>query len=139
MRRGDAILFVLLSAAMLAVPAAAEQRLQCPSELSASIRAPFERVGDMPAQPAAFETLNIVEGNPGAEAVAAPSALVPDVFRYRGVGTLSSWDIARPADAPMSMVCSYRDTRTYLRAAIPASMTYCELTRAADRNAGFCR
>ena len=141
MRHRDFIRFAAGTSvvAILTAPAMAEQNLQCPPMLIASPPAPFDRIGDLPAKPASFETLNIVEGDPGAEAVAAPAALVPDVFHYRGVGTVSNWDIARPPDAPMVMVCSYRDTRAYLRAAIPARMTYCELTLIPNRRSGFCR
>ncbi len=144
MRRGNR-LCLAIGALLWAVPAtAAEKRLQCPPALTANPPAPFERIGPAQTSPAQtgsppFATLNIVEGPLGAEAVAAPAALVPDVFRYSGVGVVSNWDLVRPPNTPMTMVCSYRDTGAYLRAAIPDEMSYCEVTLVPGHLAGFCR
>lgn len=118
--------------------AAEAAAMVCPAALGSGAKSEFKLVGTLPASTAQFDTLSVVEGEPGDETKYAPVALVPEINRNARHERIDFWNLAL-RDRPLLMICSYHGTSTYLRAVIPEGIKACELTVDRHPRQGQCK
>lgn len=131
---------VVVTTALLGFPAVGRgaDRVVCPRSLVADAVEPFQLVGRPTNQPAPLEGLQLVEGEPGSEQVAAPVTLAPGRELRRGTALIGVWELAGSRSLPLLIVCRYVGTEAYLRAVLPDQITRCEARIEKLRTQAYC-
>ncbi len=108
----------------------------CPGRMPGP-HAGFEQMGPLPPGKLPLRGIRLFDGPPGEESQAAPAELAPDdTTRHAGVET-TRWRFA--GDEHVLLVCSYRDTSSYYRMALPTVPGACSMTDAPDGVVAGCQ
>ncbi len=120
---------VLAGLVLLAAPAAAAE-LSCPLAVGPGTPLPggFALIGSAPRAERPLSSASIVNGPPGEEQATAPATLAPDDESKREGRIVQLWRLADYRKEGLLLVCRYRGTAAYLRAAIPDSLATCSMT-----------
>jgi hypothetical protein len=109
--------------------------LRCPGRMPGPHDG-FEVIGRLPTSALPLDGMRLFDGPPGEETQPAPAELAPDGTTEAAGRLTAEWRFA--GHERLLVVCTYRDTTSYYRAAPAKPPAHCTLARGPDGTIAEC-